>query len=897
MQTKFTSPFSKRFIIGLTALFISTGIYAQLSVNTTLTPQQLVQNVLVGTGVTVSNVTYTGSANSIGKFTTGSSPTNLGISSGIIMSTGFVNGTPAIGSAPSNFSSNQTLQTGGSDPQLQNLIPATSAIHDAAVLEFNFVPISDTIKFRYIFASEEYPEWVCSDFTDVFGFFVTGQNPLSPINYNNFNIARIPNTNLPVAINSLNSGSVGTSGNIGQCISLAYSQYYTNNMSGASIVFDGFTHILTAWCLVIPCFTYHLKLAIGDAGDWSYDSGVFLEANSFSSPVVTLNTSYSSPGVSTSNAVEGCNNAIIHFSLPSVQTSDYPISFAIQGTAINGVDYDTIQNYVIIPAGSNTADLVISPIIDGIPEPLETVTLIVYTSVCQSTTDTITVNILNTDPLSAGASNDTSIICGGTASLSVTPIGGVTPYTYLWDNGLGASPNVSVSPVVTTTYHVTVSDLCGSSVMDSVVVNVSPIIVDAGPDAEICSGFSTNLSVTGGPVFHWSTGETTSSITVSPVTTTTYYVTVSAACDSYDSVTVFVNPLPNITATSTPPSMPNGSSSQICAQGGNTYTWTCNPPDPSLSGQFNNPCATVTPTVTTTYRVVGIDTNGCQNTITTIVEVIPVPPIVNFSGAPIKGCVPLAVSFTDSSTAIFPTSTYYWDFGNGTFSYEKNPVAYYDQNGSYNVTLTITNPDGGVGTLQLLNYITAYQNPVAMFSTNPQNITNILNPVFQFFDLSLGNPNSWYWSFGDGLFDTLQNTIHNYSNGDSYYQYPMMEDTGSFLVTLIVSTEQGCSDTAYKTLRIEPTYSMIVSNAFTPNGDERNQNFCISDFGVLKENYSIVIFNRWGQKVFYSNDIDKCWDGKVNNADPVTGTYVYRINYMDTQRILHELKGTVTIVK
>ena len=112
-----------------------------------------------------------------------------------------------------------------------------------------------------------------------FGFFISGPNP-SGGNYNNYNIARIPNTTLPVTINNVNSGS--------------YSTYYVNNelLGGTTIVYDGFTKVLTAWAKVVPCVQYHIKLAVGDAGDQSYDSGVFLEANSFSSPTLSVSTSY-----------------------------------------------------------------------------------------------------------------------------------------------------------------------------------------------------------------------------------------------------------------------------------------------------------------------------------------------------------------------------------------------------------------------------------------------------------------------------------------------------------------------------------------------------------------------------------------------------------------------------
>lgn len=863
--------------ISILILFIFFGKYsqAQLAVTTTMTPQQLVQNVLVGTGVTVSNITYSGVPNSIGRFTTGASPTNLGLASGIIISSGVVNGTPAIGSPGSDFASTNNL--GGSDPQLAGLV--TSTIYDAAVLQFDFVPLSDTIKFRYVFGSEEYPEYVGSSFNDVFGFFVSGPNPLGG-NYTNLNIAKIPGTALPVTINNVNSGS--------------YSQYYINNGSGATIVYDGFTTVLTAWCRVVPCLTYHLKIALGDAGDGVFDSGVFLQENSFSATSVTIQTTFSNPSASTTNTIEGCNNAVVTFSLPSATTTPFPISYSISGTATNGVDYAAVPNSVIIPAGQSSVSITISPILDGVNEPQETVILTVQTSVCGGT-QTITINIDNNDPMTAISSNDT-LICGTSADIWVQASGGITPYTYQWSNGINTS-NQTVAPTSTTVYNVTVTDLCGSTVTESVTISVGSSNANAGPDQEICYGQSATINAVGGNTFLWSTGETTSSILVNPLTTTTYYVTVTDACPSYDTVTIVVNPLPNIVATASPQSIILGNSTTICGQGGVSYTWTSSPPDATLSGQNTNTCATVTPQVTTTYFLVGIDSNGCQNSTSIVVTVIPIYPEVDFWGEPLSGCAPLRVQFYDNSDKTLPGATYYWDFGNGTFSYDKDPLAYYTEPGTYSISLTVTNPNNMASTLIISDYVTVYKNPVAMFSTSPENVTNILNPSFLFYDNSIGIITDWYWTFGDGNFDTHQNTYHLYSDGNYYYQFPLMEDTGTYLVTLIVTTDNGCKDTASKTVKIEPAHSVYIPTAFTPNEDEKNQEFCIRGFGIIEEDYSLVIFNRWGQQVFFTNSINECWNGKLNGTNAENGTYVYKLIYKDTQQIKHIRKGIVTLFR
>lgn len=252
-------------IVTLISLFsvLTFNTNAQLVVNTSLTPQQLVGDFLAGAD-SVFNVSYTGAAMGIGTFSNGNT-TNLGLNEGICLSTGDVTTIPA---PASNFAT--TSNSGGSDLDLQALIPGYT-IYDASVLEFDFIPNGDLFMLRYVFGSEEFPEFVNSSFNDVFGFFVSGPGLNGPYTNNAVNIALIPGTTLPVSIDNVNN------------VIPSYPQYYVDNqgLGGGTIVYDGFTTFLTAWCLVVPGQTYHIKIAIGDAGDQVYDSGVFLDAKYF----------------------------------------------------------------------------------------------------------------------------------------------------------------------------------------------------------------------------------------------------------------------------------------------------------------------------------------------------------------------------------------------------------------------------------------------------------------------------------------------------------------------------------------------------------------------------------------------------------------------------------------
>jgi hypothetical protein len=277
-------------LVALCAMLCAEGVQAQLVVDMTQTPEQLVQNVLLGGGVTISNVTFNGAAGTVLNDQIGSfdgTNSNIGISQGILIATGTV--TEAIGP---NISPSQSLGPANPsfipDPDLE-LIVGSGLTNDDAVLEFDFVPDGDSVSFSFVFSSEEYNEYVCSQFNDVFGFFISGPGITGPYLNNAANIALIPGTNVPIAINTVNPGVAGAFGDAATCAAadpnwIANSVYYFDNDGGTSVEYDGFTVPLIASAIVQCGQPYHIKLAIADVFDGGFDSGVFIEGGSFSSP-------------------------------------------------------------------------------------------------------------------------------------------------------------------------------------------------------------------------------------------------------------------------------------------------------------------------------------------------------------------------------------------------------------------------------------------------------------------------------------------------------------------------------------------------------------------------------------------------------------------------------------
>src|SRR3989344_6849108 len=228
--------FIKKVVLSSIALFAFTTMSAQLTVNGTFTPVQLVDT-LLGTGVTASGVTYTGSVNCRGTFN--GTLSNIGFTSGVLLTCG--NLTNAIG--PNNMTGASVGNGLPGDADL-DIIMSPTASFDATILEFDFIPTSDTVKFNYVFASEEYMEYVSTTpggINDGFGFFISGPGISGPFSGGAENIAIIPGTALPVTMFNLNLYS--------------YGMYYFDNgdgngtgtaPDGATVQYDGFTVPLTA---------------------------------------------------------------------------------------------------------------------------------------------------------------------------------------------------------------------------------------------------------------------------------------------------------------------------------------------------------------------------------------------------------------------------------------------------------------------------------------------------------------------------------------------------------------------------------------------------------------------------------------------------------------------------
>lgn len=412
----------KSLLITIILFFSHLTSQAQFNTTPATTSKEIVEW-LIGEGVTTFNIKTQGA---VGFFNNGES--SIGIKEGVILTSGTIENAEG----PNDSGDITGINNAGGDSDLaQNLNEPASDLYDASVIEFDFIPYSDEISVNYVFASDEYPEFVCQGFNDGFAFLVSGPGIVGIQN-----IAQIPGTNIPVSINNVNDDT--TSCGIG------YAAYFVNNSLGTfNIEYDGFTTPLTASIEVIPCETYHIKLVIADVGDSLYDSGVMLQKGSFQSGSIDLET------VSFSDrfqyAIEGCNNSAFIFRRSENLDSPLNLKLQISGTAINGLDYTEISDSLYFNVNQDSAIIVIEPIYDSISDPIEYVIISVLEN-CNNQNSSDTIYIRDFFDLA-----DTSFkICEG-QSIVLNDNYGFPSDQFIWTPYSGLSCNSCTSPVASPT--------------------------------------------------------------------------------------------------------------------------------------------------------------------------------------------------------------------------------------------------------------------------------------------------------------------------------------------------------------------------------------------------------------------------------------------------------------
>ncbi len=745
--------------------------HAQLTVFPSLTPTQLAA-LIAGPGVTISNATYTGQPIASGSFN--ALGTNLGLNSGIVLTTG--NADQSIG--PNNSDSSTTSLGDPGDLDLESLTGVQT--FDASILEFDFIPQSDTITFRYVFASEEYPEYVCSEFNDLFGFFISGPGIVGKKN-----IALIPGTALPVAINSINNGSIGNAvaGNISSNCGLLYPIYYVDNTGGTTIQYDGFTTVLTAEIVVTRCQTYHLKIAIADGGDDQYNSGVFLEEGSLRS----------TPKVTAGNDISACVTA----------------NSIIGGLASPG------WNYSWSPAVGLSNPLISNPLINLTNSTSSPVNITYVVSADSGAscilhdTVVVTINPFPTSPYTitnnSGCSGDTlQIKYTGNSSASATYSWNFAGATILTGSGQGpyslTYPSAGSFPISLT---VSQSGCVSSSTNQIVPIKTSPQIGFTIPPI-VCQNDIINVSYTGAynsPTanYVWNFGSSNIlsgsgkgpyQIKVLGAGNTNYSLTVAdSGCSTTSKNLIQINVLP-IASINTISDFCTGDTININYNGSSSvnsiFTWNFGSGN-LVSGSGIGPYKLTWQNQTIDSVSVIINENGCRDTTYTPINAFQ-KPIASINVTP-SVCI-LADATISFNGIAASGSNYTWSLNNPTFQQGigVGPItANWNSSGKKVINLTVNN-HGCIA--NDTDTITVLQNPIA----SVRSLSTICNidTLLISFNGTAGSGSVFNWNFG--------NAIPISGSGAGPYNLKWNSQQKDSIQLIVI--DNGCSDTTFKNINI-----------------------------------------------------------------------------------------------
>jgi len=471
------------------------------------------------------------------------------------------------------------------------------------------------------------------------------------------------------------------------------------------------------------------------------------------------------------------------------------------------------------------------------------------------------------------------------ANINISVTGGTAPYSYLWSNG---ATTQDIANLYAGAYSITITDAHDCKLYDTIdVIEPDSMIIHIN-NTSMCYGQTITLqidSTTGGtsPYTHlWNIGDTTTYITVNPLITTLYNVQatdVNGCTSQVTPIILYVTEPLNMTLIPSADSICIGDSLVIGANitGGGNITYVVHLSD----GTSGTPPLIVYPQQDMTYVAEVSDSCGFISVYDSIfVTVMPLPP-TSFMADFTFGCEPFTVQFTENNPP--EGQTYQWYFHDG-YHGVGNTISHTFQNyGIYSVTMTATSFFGCVNSQTNHNMITVYPKPIADFTYNPKQ-----PEAFQmiFFDNLSTTTYAAHWNFGDGNTSEHINGFHTFNFGNTY------------TVTLIAETQFGCTDTAQKDITIKEVFTLYVPNAFTPDGDGLNDVFRPLSVGIDNEGYHFMIFNRWGEMVFESFDVNHGWDGKTFSGEKAyDGVYTWLLRYNAIESYDQKRTGTVTLLR
>jgi gliding motility-associated-like protein len=724
----------------------------------------------------------------------------------------------------------------------------------------------------------------------VFGPYTTSQNPIL-INVN-------PVTNTTYGVTTISDANCPGSGAGSAAITVI--PLPTSTLSGSTEICKGSTTNMTLSFVGVSPFEYiysdgtntfgptttnnlSTPISVTPGSNTSYHVTLLTGAGCVGTPSGTVdiivNDIPAAEAVLSGNAVI-CNGENSEFSIEFTGLAPYTYSYSNGTSTIGPITTSNNPEFIPVNPNATTSYSLVNMSDNKCPGLISGVAQVVV------------------NPLPVATVTGNPSICNGSGTSFTVGFTGTGPYTYSYSDGaVNYGPfttannpeTIQVAPILSTSYNViSVNDAncVGSSTgVANVTVNQIPSAIITG-DASICIGTQTNLNVSfvGVAPFNYvytngvnSVGPLISlgnsvNIPVTPGTTSTYTLlnindancpgTISGAAD------VIVNPLPTPAITGTMVICDGQSSTLSATPGYTNYVWST-----------GNNASSINVTVGGPYGVTVTDVNGCVGS-TAVNFTVNQTPVISFTNDTSLTCTIPKINFFNNS--LYPAgSQFAWNFGDTTSSQLSNPSHVYSTPGTYNVDLTITTQLGCTSTLSQAVDIMFFPLAQAKFIADPE-VTNVFNSKVQFTDMS-DYAVSWLWDFNDGVKSIEQNPYHYFN------------EIGNYKVTLVVNNIAGCPDLFMREIVVNPFY---IPNAFTPNADGTNDYFFDAGYVLDVLSFKMAIFNRWGQKVYETDNYQKFWNGLSPDGSPAPeGVYVYSIEVKTKGGKEHQFNGTVSLIK
>lgn len=859
-------------------------ILAGIDASHRYTVERLVQDVFVGGACrNTFNIKGIGNNGGIGYFENGQSI--IGINRGVLLSTGPIENSE--GPNDSRRVSGDFKDLNG-DPDLKQLSQLN--IQDAVGIEFDFVPLDSIVTFRYVFASEEYCEFVGSNFNDVFGFFVSGPGINGTFSNQAINVALVPGSKDYVSINTINHNTNQNyfvhnelKDDADRC-----GIPWTNSPNLGNIQYDGYTQVMTATLKLKPCETYHLRLVISDVNDGQFDSAVFLEAESFNIGG-SINLAVGD-GVQQDTIVEGCGEGQFMVSRKDPTQTTLPLTIGIRvasaSQAKSGADFKPLPSSVTIPSGKVFTTIKIESILDQANEGLEDI-ILELDFPCSCISDTARLYIEDPPPLNTGLKTVESCI-GDTVLLQIKPSGGIGPYRFRWSSGDTLTQFRAIAKI-DTTYRVNMKDACGRVFDDEVIVRRrKPPEARLNSLREVCSNDTVSIPIyfSGFPPYTFTYAM--NGVAQQKIETFDNPYTINTNLEGRIELLNFQDALCE-GKVSGRAEIRNyqiktlATSRQVSCYQANDGSIRVEVAGGTAPYQFNwNASADNSPTIQNLaagkYAVTITDAKNCFTNVEVEVRQPPALDSITFDCQEFSGPF---ISFAASGG----TPPYLYSINGDPF---QNEQVFSQLNSGDRYDLRIQD---AAGCMVNQNFIMP-----SRFDKMVELDPTVLLELGQDYTFSpnLNIPESliksikWQPARGLSCIDCLK---------------PQLQALKNETYTIVMEDIFGCLGSAFINVKLNQQIDLYVPNAFSPNGDGLNDLLVVhANRNQIQRVVRIQIFNRWGLLIhedqdFLPNEGRRGWDGRYKGVDLLPGVYTYLVSVELVDGQVQMRKGEVTLMR